>query len=125
MDDWWERNSQEFTRYGIHVIAHACITCTPGYGNMYRDKYEESKGVVSQLFTKFAIQQAYAVETHTWFTNFSVYLRRLVYSQHVHNKKQMVRMLTSRCGMNKVDAELVVRRIEQHDDEGGRTCAIQ
>ncbi|KAF9222621.1 P-loop containing nucleoside triphosphate hydrolase protein [Gyrodon lividus] len=128
MERWWQRNSQEFARFGIDVIAHACITCTPGYGNMYADKYEDSKGIVSELLAKCAVQHAYAAETRTWFTNFSIYLRRMVYSQHVHNRKQMVRMLTSRCGMNKSDAEVAVRRIEQEQgdrDEDGRACTIQ
>ncbi|KAF8836419.1 hypothetical protein BDN67DRAFT_332536 [Paxillus ammoniavirescens] len=126
MESWWQRNSHEFTRYGISVIAHACITGTRGYGNMYADKYENSKEIVSQLLARCAMEHAYAVETRTWFTSFSVYLKRMVYSRHVHSKKQMVRMLTSRCGMDKRDAEVAVRRIQQEDDgEGGRACTIQ
>ncbi|KAH7888364.1 P-loop containing nucleoside triphosphate hydrolase protein [Phlebopus sp. FC_14] len=125
MENWWQRNAQEFTRFGINVIGHACITCTPGFKNMYVDKYEESKELVSQLFSKFAMQQAYALETRTWFTNVSIYLRRFVFSRHVHNQKQMVRMLTTRCGMSRNDAVAVVREIAREDTAGGRTCVIQ
>jgi len=126
MEAWWQRNSQEFTKFGINVMAHACVTSTPGYGNMYADKYENSKAIVSELLAKCATQHAYALETRTWFTNFAIYLKRLVYSRHVHNRKQMVRMLTSRCGMDKGDAEVAVGKIEQGDGEDrGRACTIQ
>lgn len=116
MEQWWERNSHEFARFGINVIAHACVTCTPGYGNMYAEKYKESKTIISDLLVKCAAEHAYAVETRTWLTNLSIYLRQLVYTRHVHSRKQMVRMLISRCGMRRDDAEIVVSRVEQ----GGR-----
>ena len=129
MEQWWQRNSHEFTRFGINAVAHACVTCTPGYGNMYADKYEESKTTISDLLGKCATQHAHTVETRTWLTNFSIYLRQLVYAQHVHSKKQMVRMLVSRCGMSEDDAEIVVRRVEQGTSENGRRktsrCTIQ
>ncbi|KAI9572097.1 P-loop containing nucleoside triphosphate hydrolase protein [Boletus coccyginus] len=115
MERWWQRNSREFTRFGINVIAHACVTCTPGYGNMYADKYEGSKTTISDLLIKCATQHAYTIETRTWFTNFSIYLRQLVFARHVHSRKQMVRMMVSRCGMSVDDAEAVVRRVEQGD----------
>ncbi|KAF8441413.1 P-loop containing nucleoside triphosphate hydrolase protein [Boletus edulis BED1] len=113
MESWWQRNSHEFTRFGINAVAHACVTCTPGYGNMYADKYEESKTTISDLLVKCATQHAYTIDTQTWFTNFSVYLRQFVSTRHVHSKKQMVRMLVLRCGMSADDAEVVVRRVEQ------------
>ena len=113
MEQWWERNSHEFTKFGINVIDHACVTCTPGYDNMYADKYEESKTIIADLLVKCAAEHAYTVETRTWFANFSAYLKQLVYSRHVHSQKQMVRMLVSRCGMSRDDAEVVVRRVEQ------------
>lgn len=129
MEQWWQRNAHEFTRFGINVVAHACVTCTPGYGNMYADKYEESKTTISDLLVKCATQHAYTVETRTWFTNFSVHLRRLVYARHIHDGKQMVRMLMSRCGMSRDDAEVMVRRVEQSGREDGERkmscCAIQ
>jgi hypothetical protein len=129
MERWWQRNSNEFTRFGINVIAHACVTCTPGYGDMYADKYEESKTTISDLLVKCATQHAYTVETRTWFTDFSIYLSQLVYAQHVHSRKQMVRMLVSRCGMSEDDAEVVVSRVEQGSWEKSRRkvsrCTIQ
>lgn len=129
MERWWQRNSHEFTRFGIDSMAHACVTCTPGYGNMYADKYEESKAVISDLLAKCATQHAYAVDTRTWFTNFSIYLRQLVYTRHVHSRKQMVHMLVTRCGMSQDDAEAVVRGVEQGGWEESQRkvvrCTIQ
>ncbi|KAF8557974.1 hypothetical protein OG21DRAFT_1456380 [Imleria badia] len=113
MERWWQRNSHEFTRFGIDVISHACVTCTPGHGDMYADKYEESKTTISDLLVKCAMQHAYTIETRAWLTNFSIYLRQLVYAQHVHSRKQMVRMLVSRCGVSEDDAQVVVRSVEQ------------
>lgn len=127
MERWWERNSHEFTRFGINVIAHACVTCTPGYHSMYADKYDESKTVISDLLVKCATENAHAFETRTWITNFSIYLRQLVYARHVHNRKQMVRMLVSRCGMSRNDADMTVRKIEQGEDSQPKAsgCVVQ
>ncbi|KAG9316432.1 P-loop containing nucleoside triphosphate hydrolase protein [Chiua virens] len=129
MEGWWQRNSQEFTRFGINVTAHACVTCTPGYGNMYLDKYEESKTVICDLLVKCATQHAHALETRNWVTNISIYLRQLVYARHVYNKKQMVRMLVLRCGMSRDDAEVVVRRVEEggwsDNQRKASRCTIQ
>jgi predicted GTPase len=112
MEDWWTRNKQIFARYEIRVAGHACITAANHLDGRPKQLYEESRRLVCDL-----------VKTHTegeggaWdggegsFMRFLRKLRELL--QGKPGRKDVVGVLTKRCGMPREAAMDFARQIRQ------------
>ncbi|KAG1741504.1 P-loop containing nucleoside triphosphate hydrolase protein [Suillus paluster] len=49
MEDWWDRNHDNFERYGIQVTGHACITAANGLDGRHRTHYKESRITIRNI----------------------------------------------------------------------------
>ncbi|KAF5371088.1 hypothetical protein D9757_010797 [Collybiopsis confluens] len=79
MEDWWTKNQDDFTSYGMRFEDHACITATRGNklpdggGFRYEGEYKESVQVVHNLLLETASsdQKGWSFEPgrfdHLWY----------------------------------------------------------
>ena len=50
MENWWDGNQKTFEKYGIHAVAHACITSLPPHVTIYAEKRVQSRRALQKLF---------------------------------------------------------------------------
>jgi len=94
MEDWWNRNGVNVSRYGIRVDGHACITAVEGV------KYEESARLVRDLVTR-----------HTRGMREAGANRSVIRHTPKRKKKYIVTILTKRCGMQPEAARYLASKI--------------
>jgi hypothetical protein len=111
MEDWWTRNEHIFNKYDIRVAGHACITAANHLDGRPKQLYEESRGMVRDLVRK------HTQGVGTWdggegsFVRFLRKLKELL--QGRPGRKDVVGVLTKRCGMPRDAAMDFARRIRQ------------
>jgi len=116
MEDWWVRNKSTFDKFNIVVDGHACITAANKLDGRHQELYQLSRQLVRDL-----------VREHThdkpkdgykggegWFKRFMRHLRELILGNPDIKKKDVVAVLTKRCGMP-IEAALEVAKQVRED----------
>ncbi|KAG1904909.1 P-loop containing nucleoside triphosphate hydrolase protein [Suillus fuscotomentosus] len=99
MEDWWEREHDNFDKYHINVAGHACITAADNLEGRHKHLYEQSRVTVRELVKKHVGQKKAWMGGHNLFVSFMRKLKELlVGSSHVRRKYLILR-LTKRCGI--------------------------
>jgi hypothetical protein len=123
MEDWWTNYKATFDKYKIIVNGHACITAAKGLDGRHKELYEDSRRLVCKLVTYHTRGKG-----DTWngnegwrrgeglFMRFMDKLRELL-SGSIPKKKNIVTVLTKRCGMPREAAIELASQIRQ---ESGR-----
>ena len=100
MEGWWIEHKGSFDRLNIVVDGHVCITAINLGGN-YERLYEESRALVRnivQQYTRGRPRDGYK-GGEGWFKRFMRLLRELFIGNPDIKKKDIVTVLTKRCGM--------------------------
>ncbi|OAX37198.1 hypothetical protein K503DRAFT_743100 [Rhizopogon vinicolor AM-OR11-026] len=100
MEDWWTRNKDTFAKYGISVHGHACITAANKLDGRHQQLYQLSRQLVRNLVKEFTHESLGGgfKGGNGWIKRFMGKLREL-FSGPSMGKKDMVTVLTKRCGM--------------------------
>ncbi|KAJ8581562.1 hypothetical protein M405DRAFT_615230 [Rhizopogon salebrosus TDB-379] len=114
MEDWWNRNKHMFAKYEIRVVGHACITAANDLDGRFKQLYEESRRLVRDL-----------VRTHTqgestWGGgegSLTRFLRKLESLQDRPKKRDVVGVLTKRCGIPLEAAKELAAKIRSDSAE--------
>jgi len=124
MDDWWTKYKPTFDKYDIVVDGHACITAVNGPDETQQRLYEESRRLVRNLVTHCtSTDDGYKVEdgskggkkskgVNEWLKMFISRLLELLPGNHTLKKKDIVHVLTKRCGMPQQAAILLAKQIK-------------
>ena len=124
MDDWWTKYKSTFDKYDIVVDNHACITAIDGPDETQRKLYEESGRLVRNLVTHCtSTDDGYKVDdgskggkkskwSNEWLKMFISKLLELLPGNHTMKKKDIVHVLTERCGMPQQAAEQLAKQIK-------------
>jgi len=99
MEDWWTKYKGSFDKLDIVVDGHVCITAI-NLGGDYKRLYEQSRALVRnivQQYTRGRPRDGYK-GGEGWFKRFIRSLRELIIGPDV-KKKDIVTVLTKRCGM--------------------------
>jgi tRNA U34 5-carboxymethylaminomethyl modifying GTPase MnmE/TrmE len=100
MEDWWTRNKATFRKYEIIVQGHACITAANKLDGRHQLLYEESRQLVRNLVRKHTYDRSSGWRGgEGWFRMFMGRLRVLLLGNSSVKKKDIVTVLTKRCGM--------------------------
>jgi len=100
MEDWWTRNKATFDRYNIVVQDHACITAANNLDGRPRQLYEESRQLVRDLVRQHSYDNSSRWKGGDgWFRRFMGKLRELFLDDSSMKKKDIVTVLTKRCGV--------------------------
>ncbi|KAH7923135.1 hypothetical protein BV22DRAFT_604542 [Leucogyrophana mollusca] len=120
MEGWWEKNEGQFYQAGMRPIAHACITASPGLGDAYRKKYEESKEAVHRLLLAQVPALPMNEEVGAWFARLSRRLRNWIFRQpsapSAPSFNDLTKRLKKKCGFSKMEAQYLARKIIETDD---------
>ena len=94
MEDWWERNKDNISRYGIKSASHACVTGAVDRG----PKYKESRNAISELLSQHDNRGRFFMPPEPWFTRFLQGLAGF-FSKSSPVGKDFARNLVKRCGL--------------------------
>ena len=110
MDDWWTKSKHVFDKHGVFVDDHACITAINGAE--WRNNYEESQRLVRDLVLKHCFPNGRRGFNGGggWFGRFMNKLKVFLKNSKTPNKKDVVKVLTQRCG---VPREVAVEMAEE------------
>jgi len=106
MEDWWDRRNGHLRTYDILVDGHACITAA----KELKEKYEESVHLVRQLVIQHTRGMQEARENRSIIQNPSGLILGNFYS--TPKRKDVVTILTKRCGMRPEAARYLASKIE-------------
>ncbi|KAH7912276.1 kinase-like domain-containing protein [Hygrophoropsis aurantiaca] len=128
MEAWWPENKGVVENYGIHTVAHACVTTLrpsasePASASQeQQDKYESSRSEVYDLLLTHGTHDApYTVETSAaWTATLARRLLDFLESLRIRPPKRSVKgivgFLTREGIMSREDAEIIARRIKKVD----------
>jgi len=124
MEDWWTRQKHVFDKYEVVVNGHACITAVKLDGK--QELYELSRQLVRTLVRKHTHDRPDGVWKGDdgkggdgWkggdglFRRFIRKLKELLLGKHNLKKKEIVAVLTKRCGMPREAAVQLARQIRE------------
>jgi len=129
MEDWWTRYGGIFEKYKIIVDAHACITAADGLDGRQHELYEDSGRLVRELVTNHTQgkegtrqggngrdgdngqKRGDRRKGDEWFKRF-IYKLRVLFSGNPP-KKDLVNILTKRCGMPREAAMELAKQVRQ------------
>ena len=105
MNAWWARNLPSLEKYGIKPAGHACVTGLPTHG-----KYPESKANIERMLRGYNGQGKYVMPADSWFIEFLRFFGWFAPPKKALKKKELLKVLTKRCGLNpKIAQELAER----------------
>jgi len=101
MEDWWIRNSPTLDKHHIVVDDHACITAANNLDGRHRRLYEESRQLICSLVKKHTYDRPEGgwKSGDGWFKSFVRGLKELLFGDSSMKKKDIVTVLTTRCGV--------------------------
>ncbi|KAJ8588155.1 hypothetical protein M405DRAFT_793418 [Rhizopogon salebrosus TDB-379] len=110
MEDWWTRNEHVFSKYQIHVDGHACITAANHVDGRRKQLYEESRSLVRHLVIQHTQGSGGAWNGgEGLLTRFIRKLKELL--QGKPKTKDVISVLTDRCGMPLSAAKALVKKV--------------
>jgi len=109
MEDWWERNAARLEKYGIKVAGHACVAGLPTHS-----KYRESQQNMAKLLEGFGGHGKFQMPSEGWFTEVSRSFGMSSTLKKEVKKKDTIKALTKRCGMDLQTAVQVADMLERH-----------
>jgi len=109
MEDWWVRNEKTFGEYGIHSVAHACITAAPARVTALAGKRTESRSAL-QMMLHEALSHPnapYVKDVRGWFIStvdmiWSFLMKGLPRS---FRRRDLLKKLETRCALAPEEAE--------------------
>ncbi|KAJ8584118.1 P-loop containing nucleoside triphosphate hydrolase protein [Rhizopogon salebrosus TDB-379] len=113
MEDWWTEYGGTFGKHGVVVGDHACITAVNGLDGKQQELYQLSRKLVRNLVIKHTRdrQEVAQKRDEGSFMKFIRKLRELL--QGRPGKKDVVGVLTKRCGMPREAAIEFANQIRQ------------
>ncbi|KAJ8593058.1 P-loop containing nucleoside triphosphate hydrolase protein [Rhizopogon salebrosus TDB-379] len=113
MEGWWTKYKGTFDRYKIIVNDHACITAANGLEGRQQELYEDSRRLVCGLVIKHTRdrQEVARKRDEGSFMRFIRKLRELLPGKP--KKKDVVTVLTKRCGLPREAAIEFANQIRQ------------
>ncbi|KAF8444871.1 hypothetical protein L210DRAFT_3394869 [Boletus edulis BED1] len=120
MDDWWSANKEAFEQYGISADGHACITATPGVGDIFRDRYEESRERMRRLLLDSDSElklsnEGWKKDMRTWLTDLLGKMTKMLPLRHRcaghPTHQEIMEKLVNGCGFSKRDATAIAASI--------------
>jgi len=101
MEDWWTRNIATFKKYEIIVQGHACITAANNLDGRHEELYQQSRRLIRDVVRQHTHDRGGAgwKGGEGWFRRFMRRLRELFQGNSSVKKKDVVSILTKRCGM--------------------------
>jgi len=118
MEDWWKRNESNIKKYGIHSVGHACITAvrddTPGQA----EKYATSEKTIRELLVNCALKDsAFRMDSNSWLTMMGRRMMGLIVKRINPKRKDIVKVLTKRCGLDADTAKRVAELMKEREEE--------
>ena len=118
MDDWWYKYKLTFDKYGIVLDGHACINAANGPDEMQQRLYEESRHLVRNLVTRCTRtdvgykrdDRSKGGKKSKWGNEWK--LLELLPGNHTPKKKDIIHVLTKRCGMPQQAAVQLAKQIK-------------
>jgi len=114
MEDWWTRYKGSFDRLNIVVDDHVCITAV-NLGGTYERLYEESRHLVRNIvkqYTRGGLHGGWK-GGEGWFRRFVRKLKELILGDSTMRKKDVVAVLTKRCGMPSDAAVVLAKQVRE------------
>ncbi|KIJ10823.1 hypothetical protein PAXINDRAFT_172042 [Paxillus involutus ATCC 200175] len=113
----WERNASNIKKYGIPSVGHACITTvrddTPGQA----EKYAASQKTIQELLMNCALKDnGFRMEVPDWLAMVGRRMMGLV-ARGTPKPKDIVKVLTQRCGMDPETARKVAGLMREREGE--------
>lgn len=124
MEGWWAANGEAFEKYGISANGHACITASPGVGNIFLDRYEESKERMRGLLLDSELKlssEGWKKDTRTWLTDLLGKMTKMLPLRHCRSghptNQELMEKLVNECGFSRGDATAIATSIEAIRDQ--------
>ena len=110
MEDWWIRNEETLTRYGIKSVAHACITAVPADVQVHAKKREKSREVLQTMLLD-ALRNSESKpylgpEKGNWFIE--TFRRLKSFLAKPVKRKKLLKRLETDCALPPDDAQKLV-----------------
>jgi tRNA U34 5-carboxymethylaminomethyl modifying GTPase MnmE/TrmE len=107
MEDWWTRNRGTLDKHQIVVDDHACITAANNLDGRHRLLYEESRKLIRSLVKKHTYDRPEGgwKAGDGWLKRFVRSLKELLLGDSSMKKKDIVTVLTTRCGVPREAAQ--------------------
>jgi tRNA U34 5-carboxymethylaminomethyl modifying GTPase MnmE/TrmE len=114
MEGWWTRYEGSFDRLNIVVDGHVCITAVNLGGN-YEQLYEESRHLVRNIVKQYTRDGSHGgwKGGEGWFRRFMRKLKELILGDSTMRKKDVVAVLTKRCGMPSDAAAVLAKQVRE------------
>ena len=125
MEDWWTRQSEAFEKYQIVVDGHACITAANKLSGREQEMYEDSRLLIRKLVREHTHDRPDRCNGSDgrkegdgwkggdgWFRRFIHKLRELLQGDRSVGKKDIMNILTKRCGVPPEAAAELVKQIK-------------
>lgn len=107
MEKWWERNIEAFETYGLKSAGHACVTALPT-----DSKYRESRRNITKLLAGYNSNGRLLMPADGWFIQFLRLFGLFSTLKKGSKKKDIIRVLVERCGMEAREAENLAVKLE-------------
>ncbi|KAG1812474.1 uncharacterized protein BJ212DRAFT_452113 [Suillus subaureus] len=106
MENYWERNRNTFEKYLSPIAGHACITATRGNSPQ---RYEESRTTIRNVVQRLTADR----QRDTLFASLIRKPKELLAGGPLVKRKDLVPLLTKRCGISPDIAKRLADRIRQ------------
>jgi len=120
MEDWWTRQSQALVKYEIFVDGHACITAANKLSGRAQEMYEDSRRLMRRLVrehTHDRLERCNGSDGRKggdgWFRKVIQGPRELLQGDRSVGKKDIMDILTQRCGMPPYAAAKLAREFRK------------
>jgi len=124
MEGWWTANEEAFERCGISADGHACVTASPGVGNIFLDRYDESRESIRRLLLDSELGLSgggWKKDTQTWLTQLLGKMTKMLPLRHRRSghptNQELMRKLVNDCKFSTRDATAIVASIEVIRDQ--------
>ncbi|KAH7888363.1 P-loop containing nucleoside triphosphate hydrolase protein [Phlebopus sp. FC_14] len=110
-DEWWEMNHEDFAYFGIHAVAHACITANPKFASLY----PISRQKVCDLLLRHSSGEGFTMEKATWIAEL---IRNILVMVGIKPRIDSLKARSQKlreCGLADSEIEMVLKRISSLD----------
>lgn len=118
LEGWWTANEAVFKNSGISAHGHACITASPGMGNIFLDRYEESRKRMHELLLGLTLSSSkgWRREKRTWLIDLLGKLGKMLPLQRGRfnqdpTRNELMKKLVNECGFPRKDANAIAAAI--------------
>ncbi|KAG6331549.1 hypothetical protein ID866_7541 [Astraeus odoratus] len=109
MEDFWRRNENTLTQFGIKSVGHACVTGLP---HLHK-QYQLSRLAVLGLLTDCDHFGRYTMPSEDWITRVAKGLTSFVrVGERMPTGKRLTKALVKRCGLSEELAERLRKQLE-------------